>query len=101
MNVTAAGIDRINISNADASGQGAQFVVWLYLQVEDDGAQTGQELVVTLPYDSGITFDELATQAFAKANSLLRAGCDMDEAMWRRQFNRSLAPLPEWAPAPQ
>ena len=42
MRVTAAGIDRINISNADASGQSAQFVVWLYLQVEDDGAQTGR-----------------------------------------------------------
>lgn len=101
MKITAAGIDRIKISNADASGQGAQFVVWLYLQVEEDGTQTGQELVVSVPYASGVTFDELATHAFERARTLLRAGCDMDEAMWWRQFNRSLAPLPEWTPAPQ
>ncbi|WP_208701247.1 hypothetical protein [Mesorhizobium sp. M8A.F.Ca.ET.057.01.1.1] len=35
MRVTAAGIDRIKIGNADASGQGAHFVVWLYLQVDE------------------------------------------------------------------
>lgn len=52
MKVTAAGIDRIKIANADASGHDAQFVVWLYLQVDEGGTQTGQELVVSVPYDA-------------------------------------------------
>ncbi len=101
MNVTAAGIDRIKIANADASGHGAQFVVWLYLQVDEGGTQTGQELVVSLPYDPSMTFDDLASQAFEKAHAMLRACCDMDESMWWKQFNRSLAPLPEWTAGPQ
>lgn len=101
MKVTAAGIDRIKISNADASGQGAHFVVWLYLQVDDSGTQTGQELVVSVPYDAHMTFDDLATQAFEQAHALLRACCDMDKSMWWKQFNRSLAPLPEWTAGPQ
>jgi len=101
MKVSAAGIDRIQISHADASGQGARFVVWLYLQVEEDGVQTGQELIVSVPYDSQLTFDDIAMKSFEKARALLRAGCEMDEAMWWKQFNRSIEPLPEWAPAPQ
>lgn len=101
MQITAAGIDRIKISNADASGHGAQFIVWLYLQVDEEGTQTGQELVVTVPYDSRLTFDDLAMRSFEKARALLRAGCDMDEAAWWAKFNRSLEPLPEWTPAPQ
>ena len=67
MIVTAAGIDRIKIANADASGHGAQFVVWLYLQVDEGGTLTGQELVVSLPYDPTMTFDDLASQAFERA----------------------------------
>jgi len=101
MKVTAAGIDRIKITNADATGQGAQFVVWLYLQVDEGGTQTAQELVVSVPYDAQMTFDDLATRAFERATAMLRACCDMDETMWWKQFNRSLAPLPEWTTGPQ
>ncbi|MCV0396941.1 MAG: hypothetical protein K5872_08970 [Rhizobiaceae bacterium] len=101
MKVTAAGIDRIQISNADASGHDARFIVWLYLQIEEDGTQTGQELVVSVPYDSSLTFDDLAMKSFEKARGLLVAACQMDESMWWRKFNRSLEPLPEWSPAPQ
>lgn len=101
MKVTAAGIDRIKIGNADANGQGAHFVVWLYLQVDEGGTQTGQELVVSVPYDAQMTFDEIATQAFEKAHALLVACCEIDKSMWWKQFNHSLAPLPEWTPGAQ
>ena len=101
MNVTAAGIDRIKVANADASGHGAQFVIWLYLQVDEGGTLTGQELVVSLPYDPTMTFDDLASQAFERAHAMLRACCEMDRSMWWKQFNRSLAPLPEWTTGPQ
>ena len=101
MKVTAAGIDRIKIGNADTSGHGAHFVVWLYLQVDEGGTQTGQELVVSVPYDAQMTFDDLATQAFEKAHAMLRACCEIDRvpcggsssiAAWRRCPNGRPAP---------
>lgn len=101
MKITAAGIDRIKISNADATGQGAQFIVWLYFQVDEEGTQTGQELVVTVPYDSRLSFNDIAMKSFEKARAMLRAGCAMDEAAWWTNFNKSLEPLPEWSTAPQ
>ena len=100
MKITAAGIDSIKISNTEGTEKGAQFIVWLYFQVEDEGRQTGQELVVSVPYDPDLTFNEIARQAFAQATALLRAGSGMDESVWWRQFNKSLEPLPEWAATP-
>jgi hypothetical protein len=100
MKITAAGIDSIKISNMVGTEKGAQFIVWLYFQVEDEGRQTGQELVVSVPYDPDFTFNEIARQAFAQATALLRAASNMDEAAWWRRFNRSIEPLPEWAATP-
>jgi hypothetical protein len=98
--VTAAGIDSMKISNAEGTEKGAQFIVWLFFQVEDEGRQTGQELVVSVPYDPDLTFNKIARQAFSQAATLLRAGCDMGEKDWWQQFNRSLEPLPEWTATP-
>jgi len=100
MKITAAGIDSIKISNMEGTEKGAQFIVWLYFQVEDEGRQTGQELVVSVPYDPDFTFNEIARQAFAQATCLLRTASSMDEAAWWRRFNRSIEPLPEWAATP-
>ncbi|RWP39320.1 MAG: hypothetical protein E5Y63_19295 [Mesorhizobium sp.] len=71
---------------APAPRHGAHFVVWLYLQVDEGGTQTGQERVVSVPYDAHMTFDNLATQAFEKAHAMLRACCEIDSstAAWRR-----------------
>lgn len=101
MKITAAGIDSIKIGNADGSGHGAQFVVWLYFQVDEGGSQTGQELVIHLPFDPDLTFGDIARQAFVKAKRILRAGSAMDEDAWLSNFARSLEPLPEWSTGPQ
>lgn len=101
MKITEAGIDSIKISNSIGDERGAQFVIWLYFQVDEDGRQTGQELVVTVPYDPDMTFNEIARHAFAKATDMLRAGSGMDETMWWRKFNKTLEPLPNWSAGPQ
>lgn len=100
MRITAAGIDSIKISNVEGTEKGAQFIVWLFFQVEDEGRQTGQELVVSVPYDPDLTFNEIAGRAFSQAAALLRAGCSMDETDWWQQFNRSLEPLSERTATP-
>ncbi len=100
MKITAAGIDSIKVSNTEGTEKGAQFLVWLFFQVEEDGRQTGQELVVSVPYDPDLTFNEIARQAFSQASAILCAGCEMDEATWWRQFKKTLEPLPAWTTAP-
>ncbi|HVW54347.1 MAG TPA: hypothetical protein VHC00_01570 [Rhizobiaceae bacterium] len=101
MKITEAGIDRIKISNSIGGELGAQFIIWLYFQVDESGRQTGQELVVTVPYDPDLTFNQIAREAFAKAAEMLRAGCALDEDAWWRKFNKTLEPLPNWAAGPQ
>lgn len=101
MRITEAGIDSIKISNSVGDERGAQFVIWLYFQVDEDGRQTGQELVVTVPYDPDMTFSEIAGHAFQKASEMLRAGCEMDKSIWWRKFKKTLQPLPNWSAGPQ